>query len=234
MTPEKIEVKLALVPDDAERARTTLGPPPGETIEKREIHFLDTKDLELFDRGLILRIRLDRENEEGDITLKVRGDGAEAAAARFLSNTAGAKFEGDKTVGRDQILSFSVTSKHKLAALESVLAPGKSVEPLLEPNATTLLRELGGPAADPAGLLRLGPIRARTWKLKPATVSGKVTAELWELAGTSLFELSEKVKPADVPGLEKELLDLIKSLGFRQLPTSKARFALDVLRPKAV
>jgi hypothetical protein len=54
--PETIEVKLAFVLEDTANAFAILGlsDPPKE---ERRIHFFDTENLVLFDRGLILRVR---------------------------------------------------------------------------------------------------------------------------------------------------------------------------------
>jgi hypothetical protein len=63
-----------------------LGDPPKE---ERRIHFFDTGNLALFNRGLILRVRQTLAGDDpDDATLKVRGTGAPDAASRFLATAA--------------------------------------------------------------------------------------------------------------------------------------------------
>ena len=110
--PEKIEVKLAFMSEDTAKAFAVLAlsDPPKE---ERGIHFFDTGNLALFDRGLILRVRQTAAGgDPDDATLKVRGLGAPDAASRFLATAgSGAKFEGDQNVGREEAPSFSITTE---------------------------------------------------------------------------------------------------------------------------
>ena len=110
--PEKIEVKLAFMSEDTEKAFAVLGlsDPPNE---ERRIHFFDTGNLALFGRGLILRVRQTvAGGDADDATLKVRGRAAPDAASRFLATAGGgAKFEGDQNVGREEAPSFSITTE---------------------------------------------------------------------------------------------------------------------------
>jgi hypothetical protein len=70
--------------------------------------------------------------------------------------------------------SFSITTKPVSADLTSILAGEQALETVLDDTGKTLLREIKG--ADPAVITCLGPIRSRSWKLKPPGFSGKVTA----------------------------------------------------------
>jgi hypothetical protein len=230
--PEKIEVKLAIEPEDTKTAFDLLGlsDPPKE--EKR-IHFFDTQGLSLFDRDLILRVRQTVSgNDEDDVTLKVRGPGAELAAERFLDIEGDkAKFEGDQNVGKDEQPSFSITTKPGSALLADIVAGKKPFAMALDEAGRALLQEMAG--ADAGKIVVLGPIRSRTWKLKPDGFDGKISAELWDVAGTQLLEVSDKT-PRDGAGvLAGKLSKLFQGSGVRQLATSKTGFALERLRPKA-
>src|SRR4029077_5617589 len=92
-------------------------------------------------------------------------------------------------------------------------------ETVLDDTGKTLLREIKG--ADPAGITCLGPIRSRSWKLKPPGFSGKVTAELWDLADVSLLEISDKVPRAAAAALAAQLIGLLTGTDIRQLDSSK-------------
>src|SRR6266536_3383634 len=119
--PEKIEVKLAFMSEDTAKGLAVLGlsDPPKE---ERSIHFFDTGNLALFDRGLIVRVRQTvAGGDPDDATLKVRGTTAPDAASRFLASAGGgAKFEGDQNVGHEEAPSFSITTEPGPAAIAAV------------------------------------------------------------------------------------------------------------------
>ena len=227
--PEKIEVKLAIVPEDTAKALAKLGLTDAPQEEKR-IHFFDTEELVFFDRGLILRVRQTvTGGDVDDVTLKIRGPGAPAAAERFLTIATGAaKFEGDQNAGREELPSFSITTQPDPAMIEAIIAGTRALGTVLDGAGETLLRELGG--AEATRIVCLGPIRSRSWKLKPKGFSGKITAELWDVAGEQLFELSDKTPHDDAPGLAAQLAELFADSDVRQLDTSKTRFALERIR----
>src|SRR4029077_21214598 len=112
------------------------------------------------------------------------------------------------------------------------IAGDQALEAVLDDTGKTLLREIKG--ADRTGITCLGPIRSRSWKLKPAGFSGKVTAELRDLADVSLLEISDKVPRAAAAALAAQLIGLLTGTDIRQLDSSKTRFALERLHPKSL
>jgi hypothetical protein len=228
--PEKIEVKLAFRPEDTAKAVAVLK--LSETPnEERRIHFFDTSNLALFDRGLILRVRQTvTGTDSDDVTLKVRGPGAPGAAERFLEAAKnGARFEGDQNIGREETPSFSITTKPGGEAIAAVLTDAGKLVSVLNEAGKTLLREMGGTEADPAVLKCLGPIRAKIWKFQPAGFAGKITAELWDVAGAQMFEISDKAPRLEAPALGERLKNLVPDSTARRLDASKTRFALELL-----
>src|SRR4030095_2322011 len=107
------------------------------------------------------------------------------------------------------------------------------VESVFDEAGQTLFRELGGADADTAGIICLGPIRSRSWKLKPDGFAEKITAELWDVAGAQLLEISDKAPRAEASALAERLKKLVPEPEARQLDTSKTRFALQVIRPQS-
>lgn len=229
--PEKIEVKLAFTSEDTAKAVAFLGlsDPPKE---ERRIHFFDTGNLALFDRGLILRVRQTVAGEGADdATLKVRGASASDAASRFLTTVgADAKFEGDQNVGREELPSFSITTEPGPEIVAAAVADPLKVESIFDEAGQTLLHEIAGPEAGSAQIICLGPIRSRIWKLKPDGFAGKITAELWDVAGAQLLEISDKAPRAEASALAVQLKKLVPETTARQLDTSKTRFALQSIR----
>jgi hypothetical protein len=96
----------------------------------------------------------------------------------------------------------------------------------------TLLREMGGAEADPTAVKCLGPIRSRIWKFQPDGFSGKITVELWDVAGAQLLEISDKVPRIEASALAERLKNLVPESEARQLDTSKTRFALELFVPE--
>jgi hypothetical protein len=162
-----------------------------------------------------------------DATLKVRGPSAPDAASRFLA-TAGAasKFEGDQNVGREELPSFSITTEPGSEIVAAAVADPQKVESVLNGASQTLLHEIGGAEAGSTQIKCLGPIRSRIWKLKPDGFGGKITAELWDVAGAQLLEISDKAPRAEASALAVQLKKLVPETKARQLDTSKTRFAL--------
>ncbi len=242
LIPEKIEVKLAFEPLDTTKVLDALGfdrptvanaPNRHKPDEERRIYFFDTTDLALFDLKLILRVRQTMVGgDPDDATLKVRGPRAQDAAIRFLRIPGGeAKFEGDQNVGKMEIPSFSITTEPGAAAVAGVVAGTRPFKSMLGQAGLTLLDELVGAEAG-ASIQCLGPVRSQIWKWKPNGFAGKITAELWEVAGHQLLEISDKAPRLESPALGKKLKMLAPEV--HQLNGSKTRFALERLRPKAL
>jgi hypothetical protein len=232
--PEKIEIKLAFVSEDTAKAFAILGltDPPKE---ERRIHFFDTGNLALFDRGLILRVRQTVVGDDvDDATLKVRGPFAPNAASRFLAIAgAAAKFEGDQNVGREELPSFSITTEPGSEVVAAAVADPQKVESVLNAASQTLLHEIRGAEGDSTQIICLGPIRSRIWKLEPDGFVGKITAELWDVAGVQLLEISDKAPRVEASALAVQLKKLVPEAKARQLDTSKTRFALQSIRPQS-
>jgi hypothetical protein len=228
--PEKIEVKLAFMSEDTAKGFAVLGLSDPPTAERR-IHFFDTGNLTLFDRGLILRVRQTvAGGDPDDATLKVRGTGAPDAASRFLATAGGgAKFEGDQNVGREEAPSFSITTEPGAAVITAVVTDVGNLESVLNDAGKTLLREMSGAEINPTVMKCLGPIRSRIWKFKPDGFTGKMTAELWDVAGIQLLEISDKAPRSEASTLAERLKNLVPESKARQLDTSKTRFALELL-----
>jgi hypothetical protein len=232
--PEKIEVKLAFMSEDTAKAFAVLGL-SDTPKEERQIHFFDTGNLALFDRGLILRVRQTVAGDDpDDATLKVRGTAAPDAASRFLATAGdGAKFEGDQNVGREEAPSFSITTEPGSAAIAAVLTDVGKLESVLNEAGIMLLHEIRDAEADPTVIKCLGPIRSRIWKFTPQGFAGKITAELWDFAGAQLLEISDKAPRSEASALAERLKNLVPESKARQLDTSKTRFALELFVPES-
>jgi hypothetical protein len=236
---ERIEVKLAFVPQDTSKAFAALGfDAPGDTHapkrhkpdQERTIHFFDTHGLALLEMGLILRARHTIVGDDpDDATLKVRGERAPDAANRFLTIAGGgAKFEGDQNVGKHELPSFSITTEPGAVAVAAVRAGNQPFKSLLNSAGKKLLKELVKTLGS-GNLQRLGPIRSQIWKWTPNGLGGKITAELWEVAGQQLLEISDKAPRSRASELAQQFKTLVPDSKARQLDGSKTGFALKLL-----
>jgi hypothetical protein len=187
--------------------------------------------LALLKMGLIVRARQTMAGDEpDDATLKVRGDRAPDAAKRFLTIAGGgAKFEGDQNVGRPESPAFSITTEPGAVAVAAVVAGKRPFKSLLNSAGKTLLKELVKSLGS-GDLQRLGPIRSQIWKWKPNGFANKITAELWEVAGQRLLEISDKAPRNRASELAQQLKTLVPDDKARQLDGSKTGFALKVLK----
>src|SRR5207248_4773558 len=160
-----------------------------------------------------------------DATLKVRGTAAPDAASRFLTAAgADAKFEGDQNVGHEETPSFSITTEPESSAIAAVVTDVAKLESVLNEAGKTLLHEVGGAEADFTVIKCLGPIRSRIWKFTPQGFAGKITAELWDVAGGQLLEVSDKTPRTEASALAEALKNLVPESKARQLDPSKTRF----------
>jgi hypothetical protein len=96
-----------------------------------------------------------------------------------------------------------------------------------------LLHEIRDAEADPTVIKCLGPIRSRIWKFTPQGFAGKITAELWDVAGAQLLEISDKTLRSEASALAERLKNLVPESKARQLDTSKTRFALELFVPES-
>lgn len=223
----KYEIKYAVAEAGQQTVRDALLPIDGETKELT-LHFFDTAALSRLKEGRILRIRQMNNIGEGgsdDATSKLRGPGAAAAAAQYGNGSDERKLEGDKNVGAVAKDSFSITTAPPLVDLASVLAGGKPLVSAFEGDAVALS---GLPEAEWGTLLAYGPIQARKWKAALPGWEKEVSVEHWTTTtGTTLLEVSAKVKEDKVEAFEKALRHFMEEeLKVSQLAGSKTEFAL--------
>ena len=112
-----------------------------------------------------------------------------------------------------------------------MVADVEKLESVLNEAGKTLLHEIGGADADPTVIKCLGPISSRIWKFTPDGFAGKITAELWDIAGAELLEISDKAPRTEASALAERLKNLVPESKARQLDTSKTRFALELFAP---
>lgn len=191
----------------------------------RVVCFFDTKSLSLFRHGpkVILRSRYDSSNET-DTTVKIR-DGKEKVI--------GAQCEFDKVLGKERIMSCSITDKEREKREIKKANAGENAKRIFSKRQRTALEGVVG-EIDWRALRPYGPVRhIQVWKNIKAPGGPNLTVECWKLPAHSskparvLFEVSAKVP---LPEEEKASKDIAKLIGLAdsdQEPETKTRIVLE-------
>lgn len=175
------EVKLLLSPTQMQAAIPALQA-RGETHGR--IYFYDTPDLDLLARGVILRVR---EGAEIDITAKLRPSSGE----KFFDPSGEAeryKCEVD-LIGGVENLSFSLQKKYVAAKAPQT---GEELFQMLSGGQKKLLDDSKA-QIDWKRVKRIAEIQSTSWTTRTKPPLGKLSLELWEWPGGSIFEVSTKV-----------------------------------------
>ena len=195
------EVKLLLSPAHVEAAITAL---KGRQETHGRVYFYDTPALDLLSKGVILRFR---DREEVDLTAKLRplpGD-------KFVNPSGvrdGYKCEVDFNDGVETE-SFSVVNKYLTAKAP---VTGEELFQRLSEGQKRLLQD-SGVQIDWKRVKRIAEIQSTSWTSRAEPPLGKLSVELWEWPGGSLFEVSTRVAPDAPLATFVELRDLANKKG---------------------
>ena len=199
------EVKLLLSPAQVQAAITAL---KARQETHGRVYFYDTPALDLLSKGVILRFR---DRAEVDLTAKLRplpGD--------KLVNPSGVrdgyKCEVDFNDGVETE-SISVVNKYLTAKAP---VTGEELFQLLSEGQKRLLQD-SKVQIDWKRVKRIAEIQSTAWTSRAKPPLGKLSVELWEWSGGSLFEVSTRV------ALDARLATLVE---LRDL-TNKEGLALD-------
>jgi len=202
-----VEVKLLLSPEQTQRVRSTLD---FDNEVAGLVYFFDTDSLDLFAKGLILRLR---RGADSDLTIKLRPPKGKTFFAAS-GNDEGFKCEEDIT-GDGPILSYSIKRKYTAAQLP---ATGGGIARLLSEGQEKLLTE-ANISIDWARVKRVVEIRSRTWE----TRTRKLTLEAWDWNDGKLLELSTRARRGDGPTTYAELQKVATESGLSLSPIQGAK-----------
>jgi len=203
-----VELKVSLAPEtiDAALAAFKL---KKSAAERRWVTFYDTATLELYARGLLLRSRKVKDDED-DSTVKVRPLDASLVKSSWFK-LKDFKCEVDRT-DASSVSSCSLTAECEGGEIDEVAAGERAVKKLFSDEQESFAEAYGGGEPDWSELRALGPTDAWVWKL--ASASGlKLTVELWELDELRLLEVSTKEKESKADAVQKKLLADLRDLG---------------------
>lgn len=205
-----IEVKITARIEDEDRVLALLARAHAEP-EKRTVYFFDTRDLALFDAGLVMRARK-VSGDDDDSTVKLRPVDP-AAIDRSWIETDGFEIEMDR-VGEKEVISAKLGSVQATGEIDEAVAGDRPLRKLFSPDQERLIESFGPDHVDWDDLVAMGPIAVSKWKVEWEGFDHEVVVERWLLPDNSdLVELSTKVPPAEASTAAQEFLDLLTSFG---------------------
>jgi hypothetical protein len=216
--PCAAEVKLLLAPGGTELAVKAL---QAEKPASGRVLLYDTAALDLFSRGMILRIR---QGATTDLTVKVRLPETKAIA-NASDNLGPFKCEVDQA-GDTTAYSYSVQTKLAGPAPET----GAEFLSLMSESQRQLLLQ-AGIAIKWSQVKRVADIRSTSWSVKKRTPFDKLDLELWEWAGGSVLELSTKADPVALRTRYDQLRSLAVSKGLTLDSSQQFKTTLVLKKP---
>jgi hypothetical protein len=180
----RVELKL-VVP---ERGGRSLGIDPDRKPNRR-VYFLDTPDLDLYRRGVIVRFR-DRPQRRDDAVVKLRPVGP-GRVPGWLRDADRFQMEIDALPGH-AVCSGALKKRLGANAVARTLAADRPLTGLLSPQQRRLLAKYA-PQVGLGDLTVFGPIDVRCHNVKLRGFSPGLTAERWHYPdGSYLLELSTR------------------------------------------
>lgn len=194
----------------------------------KTLYFLDTKNLDFFKNGIILRTRL--HNSNADTVIKLR-QGLRTQSILDLLNSEKMELEIDRTAG-ENISSAKMRNKLKLSKASKFIIK-ENAKKLFNKPQRSLLKNIfkGLPKNTFKKILFWGPIYSQSWQISLENFDSQVTIESWQLpSGVTRYEISIRVKSDLAASYDLELLTILKSLGPLEFEKStKTEWALKSL-----
>ena len=205
--------------------------------EPRSIYFWETSSVResLYSQGLILRLR--RDVDSADCTVKFRPCDTSRLPADWQSAKEGAgwefRIEQDWT-GAEPVLSSSLASDLEASTADEAVLDRDATE-LFSADQLELFAGYSSYELPAPKLQLLGPVRARKWKIKLG--GRKINCEEWVLdADLRFLELSGREEdPSAAAATRQQLLDLYEEQGVHvsTKPELKTKVVLDFFSNKA-
>ena len=238
LAAEEIELKFVVRQEQIPEALRTFT--QGKDEEKRNIYFLETDDMALSRKGIILRLR-EKPGKKDDSTVKLRGNQAaklpDAEFPQTETEEEDSKAERDKVIGGKEAPSFSITVKQGKGAVADLREGKRELKELFSDKQEKFLGKYAqGVDWDQARLL--GPVKTEKWKFTPDGFPHELTAELWHLPGCEqekMLEFSTKVDESDAKEVESDLREIMKKkeIALSLSPESKTQTVLKCLLKQA-
>jgi hypothetical protein len=211
---DAVEIKVTIKPEQAKFAENLLELKQDES-EKREIYFCEdiptfhtTKKLQLFEHGIILRLRKNEDNPD-DSTVKLRPVSSQISSQ--WRGIEGFKIEGD-WVGERHVESASFSAEQKRGEIEETLRGERSLDKLFSKQQECFLKTSAQIEVRLNDLQVLGPVKAFRWKPKlSGSLTYSIRCERWHIPdGRQLLELSIRVQPEQAQVAQEQFMQYLK------------------------
>jgi len=186
---DRVEIKATIPQKQVDAALEMYGLDLDD--HERYVYFFDTPELELFETGVIARVRRNV-GFEHDSTIKFRPVDP-AAVPSLWRKYSGFKIEADSSE-KGVVKSASLTMPVAKGLIKRVVAGKEPVASLYTQEQLLFLLSLANKKLDYSKVVAMGPMRAWRWRYKHAGLPWPITGELWQRDdGAQLFEVSIKV-----------------------------------------
>jgi hypothetical protein len=230
---DAVEIKVTIKPEQAKVAEKLLELKQDES-EEREIYFCEdiqtfrtTKKLQLFEHGIILRLRKNQDNPD-DSTVKLRPVSSQISSQ--WRGIKGFKIEGD-WVGARQVESASFTTEQEQGEIEETLRGERSLDKLFSKQQERFLKTSVQIQVHLNDLQVLGPVKALRWKPKlSSSLTYPIRCERWHIPdGRQLLELSIRVQPEQAQVAQEQFMQYLKdnNLDSTGVQETKTRLVLE-------
>jgi hypothetical protein len=201
-----VELKITVLATQEELVRAHVRTEDLEP-QHRRVFFFDTRQLELFDGGVVLRARVTRDAAD-DSTVKLRPI-VPADIDRRWKETDGFEIELD-VVGDEPVCSAKLDATQDRSEIDRVADEQRPIRKLFSDDQERLIREYKPKGVSWDGLEVLGPVDVRKWEWEPPGFPHQVTIEEWVLPDESDFiEVCIKVRPDEAIEAGKAFRDLL-------------------------
>jgi hypothetical protein len=205
-----VEVKITARAKDEDIVNAALED-RGLEPDRRKIYFFDTPELELFEAGVVLRARLNK-NDTDDSTVKLRPV-VPAELSDDWKSSEGFEIEID-AVGENMVCSAKLTVDQDGGEIGEVAEGKRSISKLFSRDQERLIEQYGPKGIDVDSLTVLGPVDVSRWKVEPEGLDWEVTIERWVLPDRSdLVELSVKADPNEAGDAATAFLEFLQTRG---------------------
>jgi hypothetical protein len=191
---DSVELKLTVPESHQHSAVTALDMDPLDA-QIRQVVFFDTPDLDLYQRGVVVRARR-RQGGADDSVVKLRPVVPNElpddlrSSPRFVVEV--------DAMPNGYVCSGALKAKLGLADVKGVIDSGRPVRKLFTKGQRALLAEYApdGPSLDDVSVL--GPITVLKLPFAPGRFGRRLVAELWNYPdGSRILELSTKCTPGE-------------------------------------
>lgn len=224
---DRVELKLSVPDANRNSAVLSLGMDPLDA-QIRQILFFDTGDLDLYQKGLVLRARR-IQGRRGDCVVKLRPFDTDSVPAK-LRAAEGFTVEVDAMPG-GYVCSGSLKAAADDADIKGLLTGDRPLRKLFNREQRALIADRVPDGLQLEDLAVLGPINVLKLKFVPTDFRRKLVAELWIYPDTSrLLELSTKCEPAETFAVASETRRYLTGKGFDLMAEqqTKTRRALEL------